>query len=435
MKHLIVVVTVILLFSCKKELEYQAPASIQSTRQLFIENIQSKLKDSLSAGDYSKVNFIQLFKSKDAQSNFYFVRIGLINKSFATDFILLKTDSLGNINGGRFIHVDKEVFNAPKKKKFNGRFTISFLNRKHNNIQEVINGKWKITQGAIANAPPVGEDDESAGEQWLPDVVVTSYRDGGGSMDWYWLEGLYSGGSSGSDNNTYTYGSAKGGGSEGNGINEDSTIDIEIEVNSNPAINVSSYIKCFSTVSDVNATYQIAIYSDIPVDTDPSEMFNWVTGSPGHSFIQLSKSSGGISVQQYFGFYPQIGWKVLGPYSTASKMVDNGGHEFNASLTKTIDSAQFQTTIDRMESLEAVDYDIITWNCTDFALSVYNASTYIPLTIPKYVTAGSGELMNTPQGLYNEIKLLQASGITTQGTPNVPQAEEHVGASHGSCGE
>ena len=43
--------------------------------------------------------------------------------------------------------------------------------------------------------------------------------------------------------------------------------------------------------------------------------------------------------------------------------------------------------------------------------------------------------MNTPQGLYNEIKSLQAAGISTQGTPNVPLTAEHAGNSHGSCGE
>ena len=436
MKHLIVVVSaVVLLFSCKKDMEYKATNSLQSAPQSFFKTIQNELKDSLSASDYSKVNFTQLFKSKDVQGGSYFVRIGLLNLSFTTDFILLKTDSLGNITGGRLIHVDKEMFDTPKQNKFNGRFTISSLNRKQNNTREVINGKWKVSSSTTAKSQPVPDGNEPAGEQTLPDVVVTSYYiDGGISIDWYWLAGLYSGGGGGSSNNTYTYGAATGGGGNGGTApNEDSTIDIEFEPTDNFAIDVSKYIKCFSTVSDINATYQVSIYSDIPVDNDPSEMFNWSTGSPGHSFIQLTKSSGGISVQQYFGFYPQVGWKVLGRYPTASKMVDNGGHEFNASLTKTINGTQFQTTIKRMESLEAEDYDIITWNCTDFALSVYNASSIAPLTIPKYKTEGSGELMNTPQGLYNEIKLLQASGITTQGTPSVPQSAGHAGDSHGSC--
>src|SRR4051794_6889732 len=107
MKHLIVVASaVLLLFSCKKDQDYKVPSSLQAVGQAFLENMQNKLKDSLSGSDYSKVDFSQVFKSKDVQSGFYFVRIGLFNKSLSNDFILLQTDSLGNVRGGKVIHVD-----------------------------------------------------------------------------------------------------------------------------------------------------------------------------------------------------------------------------------------------------------------------------------------------------------------------------------------
>jgi len=141
MKHLIVVAATILFFaSCKKEEVHKEIGTLQPNQQFF-NNVQKQLKDSLSAGDYAKINFSRIFKSKDAQSRHYFVRIGLLNKDLATDFILLRTDSLGNVIGGKLIHADKEKLNARKEKKFNGRFTISSLNRQHNNTQEVINGK------------------------------------------------------------------------------------------------------------------------------------------------------------------------------------------------------------------------------------------------------------------------------------------------------
>lgn len=400
----------------------------------FFQRVKAQLKDSLSASDYLKIDTNQLFKSKDAQSDVYFVRGAFLKKDLATDFILLKTDSLGNIRQGKIIHVNKAKGNRNMNNTlFQGQFVISSLDKSHSIKRDVVNGRLK-KQSNTTSIMKAAEE-EPAGEQVLPEVVVTSYTyDGSSTGDWYWYDFFFEDYNSGSDaGGSYTYGYAGGGGGSSN--SNDNTITIDVESNDNNPIRVEDYVSCFSTVPDANAAYQITIYSDIPVDNDPSEMFNWTTTSPGHSFIELTKSSGGVSIQQNFGFYPQVGWKVLEKYPTPSKIVDNGGHEYNASLTKTLSSTQFQTTINKMETLENADYDIFHWNCTDFALSVYNASSYMPLTIPQYKTEGSGELMNTPQGLYNEIKSLQASGIVTQGTPNVPSTEGHAGASHGNCSE
>ncbi|TKK66345.1 hypothetical protein FC093_17330 [Ilyomonas limi] len=432
MKHLIVTMaTLLVVTSCRKEMGLPMN-DIVTTSNTFFQRVKTQLKDSLSQSDFSKIDINQLFKSKDAQSDGYFVRGAFQKKDIATDFFLLKTDSLGNIRQGKIIHVNKANNNrSTKNTSFQGQVVIKSLNGSNKVTKEVVNGRWK--KQSSTNSTMKAE--EPAGEQELPEVVVTSYKyDGSYTGDWYWYDFFFDDYSYGGGGG-YTYGSAGGGGSSYNDGSNDNTIIIEVESNDDMPIKVEDYVKCFSTVSDLNATYQVAIYSDIPVDTDPSEMFNWATTSPGHSFIQLTKSSGGISVQQNFGFYPKVGFKVLGNYPTESKIVDNGGHEFNASLTKTLSSTQFQTTINKLESLQTTDYDINTWNCTDFALSVYNASSYIQLSIPKYITAGSYELMNTPQGLYNEIKRLQVSGITTQGTPNVPSSAGKSGDSHGKCGE
>jgi len=297
-------------------------------------------------------------------------------------------------------------------------------------------------------AKPVEEVEGPAGEQTLPDVVVTSYTDGDTGMDWYWYDGLYSGGTGGGGYNTggetgggYTYGPASGGGgSSSNTITEDNTIVIEVESNDEFPIKVEDYIKCFSLVPDANATYNITILSDIPVNGDPSKIFDWSSNSPGHSFIQLNKSGEGQSVQQNFGFYPETGWKAPANISIDSKVVDNAGHEFNASLTLTISSSQFQAALNKIQAISEYDYNITTWNCTDFALSVFNAASSSPLTIPLipiptsiYPLPTNITLSNTPQGLYEEIQSLQASHNTSYGTADVPGVCGYVGGSHGSC--
>ncbi len=70
--------------------------------------VKTQLKDSLSLSDYTSRDTNRFFKSKDAQSKGCFVRIALLNKSITTDFVLLKTDFMGNIRMGKMIHVEKD---------------------------------------------------------------------------------------------------------------------------------------------------------------------------------------------------------------------------------------------------------------------------------------------------------------------------------------
>ena len=71
------------------------------------QSVTENLRDSLSAADYESIDTNQLFKSKDAQTDGYFVRIGFQNKDIATDFILLRTDSTGTIRQGKIIGLIK----------------------------------------------------------------------------------------------------------------------------------------------------------------------------------------------------------------------------------------------------------------------------------------------------------------------------------------
>lgn len=428
MKHFLVAASIVLfLFSCKKE--NNPPMDTNANKNVsFIQMVKAQLKDSLIAVDYASLDTNQFYKSTDAQSKGCFVRIAFLNKNIATDFVLLKTDSLGNIRMGKMVHIEKDS-RKRSQAKFTGRFNITSLDKKSIVLKAVLNGKIK----SVHSAMDLMEAEEPVGEQTLPDCVITCYTtDGADQGDWYWYGGFFDdyGGGGG---NSYTYGYS-GGGTGGNTNNSDNTIVVQTESNDKPPIKVEDYIKCFNNLPDKGATYQVTIYTDIPVNNDPSVMLNWSTMSPGHSFIGLTKTSGSTTVTQTFGFYPSISWQVLTSHPCDSKVVDNGEHRYDASLSQMLNSSQFATTISKLELLENTSYDMTTWNCTDFALSVYNASAYNGLTIPQYFTEGSGEAMNTPQGLYTAIKMLQASGNPLHGTPSVPKMEQQASESHGSCG-
>lgn len=424
-------------FSCKKEIGSSVVSTVIADESFF-SSVKLQLQDSLSSSDFLAMDQSKWYKSKDAQSKYYFVRIAFQGKELAKDFILLRTDSVGDIKDGKIIHAEKS--NDVKSSNdllFRGQFEIKSLDRKLSITRQVINGRWKMlsTQTSLL-------EEEPAGTQDLPEVVVTSYgSDGSYGGDWYWYGGFYDYGYSSGGGGGYTYGSSGGGGGGSNTgtttppDHTDKTMNIEVEPNDDSPIKVADYTKCFSTVPDANATYQITLYADIPVNGDPGQLFNYSTGEVGHSFVQLRKVNGSNSVQQNIGFYPVTGWKSLSSANVDSKMVDNAGHEFNSSLTASISSTEFQAALNEAQSLSERDYNIETWNCTDFALAVFNAAnTGQPMTIPQFQIPGTNTYSNTPQGLFDTMKGFQSNGNDSYGKVDIPGVCGYVGDSHGSCG-
>jgi len=387
----------------------------------------------LSSIDFDAIDFLQAYKSKDIETTNYFLRLGLLDKPISTDFILLRTDSIGNILRGRIVHVTNNT--TVKKKgvsRFSGEIATTSLKRKDKVVKVVDDTTSNTSMDLLIS------DDGTT----LPDVVVVGYiKNDNTPYYWYWYGGIvdvYSETGAG----TYTYGPYEytqdytGG---AGGVRPDETIDIEVEGTTNPAINLSSYINCFSSISNKNANYKITIFTDIPVNNDPRKLFDYTTGSCGHTFIQLTKSSNGETVQQTMGFYPQSGWKSIEANApVTSKMVDNAGHEFNASLSVNVDAKHFQRAINEMEYDAKSKYDIDNYNCTDFALDVFNAAAPLYLDIPQYHIPGGmyGEVSNTPQGLYSKLSSLYEQGGASGydgGTITIPGVVGYTGKSHGPC--
>src|SRR5262245_43178021 len=91
MKALIQIAIVIALFAaCTKQRisqEGQNHFNDSSEAQInYLSNIKSNLEDSLSLNDFASIDFSQAYKSKDIQSQYYFLRLGFIDKAISTDF-------------------------------------------------------------------------------------------------------------------------------------------------------------------------------------------------------------------------------------------------------------------------------------------------------------------------------------------------------------
>ncbi len=448
MKHLTYLIIFIFFFSCKKD-------QVNSfSKNEYVANIQEMLEDRMNTSEYSAVDFSRILQSPVKDS--FFVRIPYIGKKMEDEFVLLHTDREGNISKGRIISI-RRILDNNKIHVFNGTIKIRSLDGSILTESKIVKGfitsfhEPKVLTRETLMANPYVE---------LPEVVVVGYRSDGGNISfssWMSFLGMFgeTGGSGGSGGSGGYYGSfygtdfgsdgggESGGGSEhftGGGASEEKPIVIDFEYHQyKPGIDLQKYLNCFNSIADAGATCTIEIFSDIPVDNDPNKLFNFDTESPGHVFLQVKKSNASQSVVQNIGFYPETNWKtMLTPAPVKGKFVDNGQHEFNASLKMTITSTQLRTALTHMQYLaNFVRYDIDEYNCTDLALEVFNYVRHPSnkIAIPKYDIPGgmASAGTSTPQGLYNKLKSMKQSGNSEASNISIPGYKGWVSNSRGAC--
>jgi hypothetical protein len=419
----------LLITGCRKDL---IPSS-----DSYVETVKQGLKDSLSATDFLSLDFTRALRSKVDSVNLHLLRIPLKGKTFTEDFVIVKTNIKGLIERGKIVHQEGKVteyeVGSVKRKKWDGSIRISSLDRKTVLTSPIENGYITALHSNMnARSTLVAPDNV------MPEVIITYiiskagggyswsswmnlqsyfYDNGGGSWGNYygsWDEG---GGGSGGGSTGSGDGNPNGGGN-GDGPANDNTILVDFETyDENPEIDIEKYINCFSNIPDAGATCSIELFTDIPVDSDPNKIFDIGTRSPGHTFIQIKKSNGNQSAIQNIGFYPKSGFKtILTNAPVDGKFVDNGMHEYNASLFKSLNPEALNSTLVKIQQLARfIKYDVDDYNCTDFALDVFNKTGY-NINIPLYDIPGNYPSTGTrmPVGVYNKLRHLK--------TTNDPQA-------------
>ncbi|MDI9365587.1 MAG: hypothetical protein QM541_11600 [Flavobacterium sp.] len=201
---------------------------------------------------------------------------------------------------------------------------------------------------------------------------------------------------------------------------EDPGENFEFAFYSDPAVDLAKLFKCFDNVPDAGATYTVKICADLPDNNQPLAIVN-SNLKPGHSFITMTKTNGNVTVSQSFGFYPRNGPLSLLMAAVPSKVVDNGYHEYNASTSMNISAADFKS----MQSSAILygtnmSYDLNDWNCTTYALTVFNS-----VRIGNHLSVANStpgfDYGKTPGGLYQLLKNSNpVSNNTEVGTFNAP---------------
>lgn len=448
----------LLVFSCKKQVSENPqplpPSGYDAIGHYYLKNVQDYLKGRLNESSYRALNWKNAVLSKE-QSGWY-LRLGYGQESMAERFLLLTSDSSGNVSDGREVNLTRDPL---IDYVFNGRIEIKDLQGKLIS-SNVVNNGYRVSDrirqpgGSTVNsvenmflvpAVPIEE---------LPEVVVVGYYDAGGISlgDYIFLSGLggsgFGGAGSGSGNAGGGGGSADGGNSgtisaaysilrPAGGISSPAsrtvvgrptTISVETSY-TKPGINLMAYLKCFSNIPDGGASYSVALLVDLPVNDDPTQVFNPLTGAVGHCFLGLTKSGSGQTVTQYFGFTSTRALAAIVGTVTPGKVVDNGGHKYNGLLTIPVTAGQFGIAMNEIASLSSASYDLNKFNCVDFSLSVVNSFRPTTPIIPLPAQMpGGGLSINTPQGLYQTLQHIQNAGGTA-----VTGSIWNAGSSHGQC--
>jgi hypothetical protein len=438
-KYIYLALFSLIIFSCKKQ-DQQHISSNNNQDQTYLVNVKAYLKTSLYDTDYVKVDFNNSVLSKQGQD--WFLRIAFLNRKLSRDFILLQTDSLGNCSQGKFVHIRRDSSNM---KTFNGKISVA-------SFQHVASIK-KVIDNSVASVDCVVAEEELDADDCaslvvpdctgcLPEVIVVGYINSGGGgggggisySDYLSLSNLISAsGSSASGGSSGVYSPILVPGAPAPAKpSPDLVINYEADA-AKPGIDVNAFMKCFSAIPDAGSTCSVTVYTDLPVDDNPSYIFNILSGATGHCFMQLTKTNGTQSVTQIIGKTTSKALAVLG-FPVAGKIVDNTAHKYNASITMNITPAQLQTEINAVVAAGSnPSYNMWENNCVNYAVGIMNLLRPTnPLEVGLSLDPSSDESYETPQGLYIALdKLKAAKGPDAANiTMDVIQ---HVGTSHGPC--
>jgi hypothetical protein len=193
---------------------------------------------------------------------------------------------------------------------------------------------------------------------------------------------------------------------------------IEIEVEdgeSKESRDIEKIFKCFDQIPNgPGTTYKVKLCADVPVNSAPSAAVN-TTLSPGHTFLVMTKSNGGQSVSQPFGFYPLGGFSSLGLNPVSNKIVLDANHEINASI-------EIECTYSEFENIrlfgklwaDTKQYDLDDYNCSNFAIDLFNKARFSTEQIevdPKVVyfpfTNNPIVILKSPQTLFEKLKSMK----------------------------
>lgn len=404
----------VLLLSCHKEISHNGTAVDLSKLETFIKGSNPSLLNKI---DWSLV--------LAAQAPDIYYRIALKNSDFSKDFIVFKEDSRGNIVGAKIVGL------AFDHTTLSGTLSTIDISEHMKEKEEfiIINGhladRYTKDENQIPNAFAAVDDYGHLTTPMLakiipdprfgPVVVVMQYS------ALYYIsirqsyEAIAQPGTSyqlvaGESKNDYGGSSHAGTSVINSGYPVNINVDDDRNFESNPVVDVQKMIDCFNSIPDQGATCSIEIMTDIPVNDNPGYLTDHNRTYAGHCFLQIKKSNQGKFITQNIGLYPKTSIKSIATTAPIpGRFVDDKMHSYNASMKIDINFVQLAVVLNAIRKYGATGpkYDIDSYNCTDFALNIFNlVRAGDPLVPDKYQLPGAPATVsgsNLPQGVYKAL--------------------------------
>lgn len=187
------------------------------------------------------------------------------------------------------------------------------------------------------------------------------------------------------DNMVYTYS-----GPSGNWVGE---ANVEVAPPLRDVISdIIEYLECFNRSSEA----QLTIYVDEPV---PGSGQSHDKSDVGHVFISITQQVSSQMITRTFGFYPS-GWVTPLNPSSGGNIVNDSGHDYDVQLTLTLNPTQLTDLLNNAISNNSNDYNLNTFNCTNFAVNACNSGG---LNLPRTVGIWPGGRGLNPGNLGKDI--------------------------------
>ena len=404
--------------SCKKQ-------DIGSGDQVRFGQLRQALSASMQPADYTRLNFDKASVVKAAPGEYQYWYIPMRGSADVREFLAVRySDSLAKLDG-RLVRYDCGQA-AARQVVLHSTIQIRDLDGLLMVNSQVVAGKiaafHKGRDAKISEDTESEEEDMGEVDRELPEViVVSSYSDGGISINtWFLLTSLFESDGGGYPDDFYPmYLNIDGTGNEQEN-------DLELEyVDEAPKVKVSKMKACFGNVTSTGARYSIKLCTDVPSNNSPGASTTAKGFGSGHTFLTLTKTNGYLSVSQSFGFYPGASGEYGNPFEQVSGAVkDNGLREYNAMIEEVVSESQFEHAINLAIDLSSHDYNLMSFNCTNYGLDVFNSVRETPITVEPYpiilpgisssytTTAPSNILYidKTPQMLFNKLESMKNGG-------------------------
>ncbi|QHV99411.1 hypothetical protein [Spirosoma endbachense] len=162
--------------------------------------------------------------------------------------------------------------------------------------------------------------------------------------------------------------------------------------------NLKEKLNCFGEISDNgNYTYKATLYVDQPVQNSRDK---YALGNDerkvGHTFVGIEKHNNvtNETVRLVFGFYVVQEWQAMTNLSVAGAWGDDGGSQYDVSLTSNLSASQFSNLINTLKSVgdnTAPNYHIVDNNCTTFSYNLLSGVMSLPSGTGQVGFLGTGK--------------------------------------------